>query len=290
MSDGGARLVDRGYRGYDGRRTGSPGAVRSVAEHGLRAVLGIGRPARHKALPIVAAALAYIPAMVFVGLAVVLPDDLLDPEEVASYADYYTVIVAALVLFAAFVAPDALTADRRTGMLSLYMSTPLTRGTYLLARSLAVVATLLVVTIGPPLLLLIGYSFEGEGPDGLGGWLGIFLRIVLSGLVVAVVYGGVSLGLASLTDRRAVASAAIVLVMLVSAALTTTLVQAGGLSRNWYLFNLLVAPFELVFRIYGERGPQPTMSTPGLWGANGAWIAVSWGTAWWRYHTMRVDR
>ena len=38
-----ARLIDRGYRTYDGPRTGTRGAVQSVALHGLRAVLGLGR-------------------------------------------------------------------------------------------------------------------------------------------------------------------------------------------------------------------------------------------------------
>ena len=286
-----AQIVERGYRRYDGERTGARGAVRSVAVNGLRAVLGLGRAARHKVLPVVAATMAYLPAVVFVGLAVLLPDNLLDPEEVADYAGYYFFIVAALVLFTAFVAPDALTADRRSGMLALYLSTPLTRTSYLLARSMAVVATLLVVTLGPPLLLLIGYTFEGEGPDGFTGWLGIFWRVVACGVIVAGVYGGVSLALSSFTDRRAVASATIVLFMLVSAALTTTLVETGDLSSNWYLLNLLVAPFELVFRIYGEPdNPQPDMSTTGLWLANLGWIFGSWGTAWFRYRTLSVDR
>jgi len=256
----------------------------------LRAVLGLGRAARHKMLPILAAVFAYVPAVVFVGFAVLF-SDVLDTEEVASYGGYYFFIISALVLFTAIVAPDALTSDRRNGLLTLYLSTPLTRTTYLFARSAAVVATLLVVTVGPPLLLLIGYTFEGAGPDGLDAWLGVFGRVLLCGVLVALVYGGVSLAISSFTDRRGVASAAIVLVLLLSAAFTTSLVEAAELSANWYCLNLLVFPFELVFRIYGEAdNPQPAMSTSALWASTIAWIVGSFGTSWWRYRTLRADR
>lgn len=285
-----ARIIDRGYRRFEGTRTGARGAIRSVAWNGLRAVLGLGRAARHKILPIVTATMAFVPAIVFVGLAVLLPSDILDPGEIASYADYYGFIVAALLLFTAFVAPDALTADRRSGMLALYLSTPLTRTTYLAARSVAVVGTLLVVTVGPPVFLLIGYSFEGAGPDGFDGWLGILWRAVASGVLIALVYGGVSLALSSFTERRAVASASIVLFILIDAALIAALVEAADYSQNLFLLNILSFPFELVYRIYGEAGPEPEISTAGLWAATTGWIVVSWGTAWWRYQRIKVDR
>ena len=129
------------------------------------------------------------------------------------------------------------------------------------------------------------------GPDGIDGWFGVLGRIVLSGLLVAAIFGGVSLALASFTDRRAVASAAIVLFVLISAALTSTIVEAGNASVDIYALNLFVGPFELVFRIYGEdNGPQPDMSTAVLWLAAAGWILGSWCCTWWRYRTMRVDR
>ena len=45
-----AVIVDRGYRTYGGPRTGTRGAMRSVAIHGVRNVLGLGRAARHAIL------------------------------------------------------------------------------------------------------------------------------------------------------------------------------------------------------------------------------------------------
>ncbi len=286
----GSRILDRGYRPFEGPRGGRANAVRSVAVQGFRSVLGLGRPARTKILPVASAAIAYVPAIVFVGLAVLVPGGILDPNEVASYASSYGFIISALVLFTALVAPSALTSDRRNGMLGLYLSTPLTRSTYLLAKALSVGTVLLIVTLGPPLLILIGYSFEGAGPSGVLGFSGVLGRILLSGLAISAVYSGVSMAVASLTDRQAVASAAIVFVLLVSGTLTTTLVENTSAPDELQLANLVSVPFELVFRIFGENGPMPELATLGVVTANIGWALLGWGFTWWRYRTMAVAR
>ena len=110
-----AQILHRGYRTYDGPRTGVIGALRTVAFQGVRHVLGLGRPAKAKILPIATAAIAFVPAVVYVGLAVLLGDavQLLEEGEVVpTYSDYYGVILLALVMFAAFVAPRS--SDRRS--------------------------------------------------------------------------------------------------------------------------------------------------------------------------------
>ena len=123
----GAQIVDRGFQRYDGPRAGVGQAVRSVAWQSIRSTLGLGRPARHKIFPVLAIAIAYIPAIAFVGLSVIV-GDILDPNEIADYASYYGFITAAILLFAGLVAPEVLVGDRRNGMLAMYLSTPLHRG------------------------------------------------------------------------------------------------------------------------------------------------------------------
>ena len=59
--------------------------------------LGLGRPARHKIFPVIAVVIAYVPAIVFVGIAVLIPGDILDPNEVADYPGYYGFITLATI-------------------------------------------------------------------------------------------------------------------------------------------------------------------------------------------------
>ncbi len=284
-----AQILDRGYRQYDGERTGVTGAMTTVTLQGFRSVLGLGRPAKSKILPLVVAVIAYLPAVVFVGIAALF-GDVFDVSEVADYSGYYAFIVFSLVLFASFVAPEALTSDRRNGLLPLYLSTPLTRTTYVISKYVAVLAAMCIVTIGPPLLQLIGYSFQGIGPDGIDGWFKILGQVLVSGLMVAAVFTGIAFAIAALTDRRAWASIGIVLVLLISSAVTAFVVEHADVSANLYLANLIAASFELVIRIYGEPAQLDTLSTGALAAVNAAWAFGGLGLAWLRYRTLEVSR
>ena len=65
--------------------------------------------------------------------------------DLPTYGEYYGFIVSAIIVFVAFVAPEVLCTDRRTGMLGLYLASPLTRDTYLLAKAIAVAVVLATV-------------------------------------------------------------------------------------------------------------------------------------------------
>ena len=80
-----------------------------------------------------------------------------------SYSDYYGYVTAAIVVFTAFVAPELLCSDRRDRMLGLYLASPLTRDTYLLAKAAAVMAVLGLVTLGPPLFMLLARTDRRHG-------------------------------------------------------------------------------------------------------------------------------
>jgi ABC-2 type transport system permease protein len=285
-----ARILDRGYRRYTGNRRGAGGAVRSVAWQGLRSVLGLGRPARTKILPLASIVFAYLPAVAFVGIAAVLPVDLIGEDALPTYADYYGFIISAIVLFCALAAPEVLVGDRRTGMLALYLSTPLDRPRYLVAKVIALAAALAMVTIGPPLLLLVAYTFEGAGPDDVGDWLVLFVRILVAGLAVTTAYASTSMAAASLTDRRAFASVGIILLLLVSASLSAVLVEQAQMSDLWWTINLLAMPFELAQRVYGEPGDLPELSTWTVLAANVAWTLAGGAVVAWRYRRLRVTR
>jgi ABC-2 type transport system permease protein len=287
---GDAQIVERGFQRYEGRRSGVPGAVRSVSWQSIRATLGLGRPARNKIFPVIAVVIAYLPAIVFVGVAVLIPGDVLDPEDVADYPGYYGFIILAIVLFTALVAPEVLVSDRRNGMLAMYLSTPLDRRTYLVAKALAVAAMLGLVTLLPPVLMLIGYTVENSGPDGLQGWLLTLGRIVLSGVAISAALAAVSMAASSLTDRRAFAAIGIVLLLFATPTLATALVEGADLSPYWRLVDISTMPFELVFRIFGDPGNFPELSTWAVLASNMVWTVGGVAVVWWRYSRLVIAR
>ena len=252
-----ARIIDQGYRSYDGPRTGLPGAVRSVVRYSVRHTLGLGRPARHKILPWLAVVIALVPAVVFVGLAVVLNVDIIEEEILPDYHEYYGFITTALFFYCGIVVPDILVSDRRNGMLPLYLSTPLERWSYLTSKALAVALTLAVLTAGPVLFLLVAYTIEGSGPDGLIEWLKIFVQIIASGAAISAAFTAASLAAASLTDRRAFASVGVILLLWGSGFVTLALVEAAEMSERVYAFDLGGISDELKNRIYSVKGLDP---------------------------------
>ncbi len=284
---GGAQIAARGFQRYEGARSGVPGAIRSVTWQAMRATLGLGRPAKNKIFPVLSVAIAYVPAIVFVGLAVLIPSGIVDGP---TYPEYYGFVTSAIALFAALVAPEVLVADRRNGMLALYLSTPLHRGTYLVSKMLAVVITLGLVTLGPPILVLLGYTFDGSGPDGFGNWMVVLLRILLSGVAVSAALTAISMAASCLTDRRAFAAIGVVLIVLATPILSSALVDGAELSENWRLIDVFSMPFELVFRIFGVEGNFPAVSTLAVIGVNVAWTIGGFAVVAWRYSRLVIAR
>ena len=287
---GGARILDQGYRGYDGERRGVGGAVRAVHRAAVQRALGLKRSARYKVVPLLVAVLSFLPAIVFVGAVALLPTSFRD-ELPFGYSDYYGYITAAIVLFVSFVTPEVLCTDRRTGMLGLYLSGPLDRLRYLLAKAAAVATVLAVVTLGPTLLLLIGFTLADTGPAGALDAARTLARIVASAAVVNIWYTTLSLAVSSLTDRRAFASAGIILTVLVSSAVVNALVE-NGLSAPLRLLDLFGLPFDLVRRIYGERGSGSIteLSTASMALAATALVALFIAVLAWRYRRLEVTK
>jgi ABC-2 type transport system permease protein len=283
-----ARIVDRGYRRYDGPRLGPAGAQRSLIRHTAQRVLGLRRPARAKVLPVLAAVIAYVPAIVFIGLAALLDiGEFIDV--IPTYAEYYGFVVSAIIVFVAFVAPEALCPDRRTGLFGLYLAAPLTRNRYVVAKAIAVAGLLAISTIGPPLLLLVANIIQGLGPDGPVDIAVLLFRILVAGVVVTAVLSAVSLGISSLTDRRAFAAAGVILVLLVTGVVANALVEAEA--PAWLLaLSLADAPFELVYRIFGERGNLPEVDTVSLAAGQAGWFLLGSAVLWYRHQRFVVTR
>ncbi len=290
---GGARIADQGYRHYDGPRLGPDHAMRSVVAHTLRRILGLRRPARAKILPVLTIVFSYLPAVVFVGVIALFgrfgaQDDA--RRVVPKYGDYYGFVLSAIVLFVTLVAPEALCPDRRSRLLSLYLASPLTRMTYLLSKAAAIFIVLSVVTIGPPLLLLAGLTLQGSGPDGVGGVLEVLARILVSGVMLAALFTAVSTAVASLTDRRAVAAAATLLLLAGTGTVAGTIHFGLHGPAGALVLSLTTGPFELIRRIYGQTSTIPELSTAGLAASVVAWTLLGAAVTVWRYQQLQVTR
>lgn len=285
----GARIHERGFVHYVGPRGGPHTALRSLVWHSARRLLGLKRRARAKALPIVAGLIAYLPAIVFIGLAALVPrelGELLIPGTEA----YLGFILPSVYLFAALGAPGILCPDRREGTLALYLASPLTRDTYLTAKAAALVGFLAIVTIGPALLLLVGLSAVDAGPSGAIGVVVAVGRAVAAGSVIAAVVTGLTMALASLTDRHATASGFIILWLLASRALVDGLLLEGlDAPTPVALLDISDLALEFSARVYGTTSEFDVGFGLVLLAA-AAWIVLTGSFARWRYHRLQVTR
>ena len=293
-----ARILDRSYRSYDGPRSGLIGAMRTVTAHSMRHALGIKRRHGAKVIPVITILLAYVPAIVFVGIVALIKNDAVKNDVLPTYAEYFGFISAVIFIFSAFVTPELLCPDRRSGLLGMYLASPLDRNTYLVSKAAAVTAILSIITIGPLLLILLSYTILGEGPDSPLHWLITLARIFAGGLCVAALHTTLSLAIASTTTRKAAASAVIILVIVGSAGITNVLVFGADQSVYIQLFNFLRLPFDSVLRIFGERTAINNRRAARLndipaavtIGANVAWTFVFATFVWWRYRKIQVTR
>lgn len=284
----GARIFDVGYRSYDGPRNAPAWALVTVWLHTVQRVLGLHRSFRHKVLPGIALVIAFLPALIFAGIAAFLPVDPILEDILPSYGEYVEYIATALALFASFVAPEALCTDRRTGMLDLYLAGPLDVKRYLAAKWAAVAGVMLTMTVGPQLFILVAFTVESAGPPLEDAPL-LLLRIVVSGIGVALFYTAVAMGVSSLTTRRAVAAVATVLVLLVPSIAVGAAVESGGAPDELALLTPAVAT-EYAWRVFDDvRGPLEVdlpierLSTELVAAGLVGWIALGAAVCWVSY-------
>lgn len=285
-----ARIIDRGYRRYSGDRTGVRGAVWTVWLSSVQRALGLRRSAWAKVMPFAAVLISYVPAVVFIGQVALLGDEDVVGLELPSYGDYFPYIQAALTLVVAFVGPEVLCGDRRTGMLGIYLASPLTRDSYLAAKAAAIASVLSLVTIGPTLLMLVAYVLQGVGPDGPGGVASTLARIVGSGLFLSVLYTAVSMGVSSLTDRKAFATASLLLLLVVSSFFLGVLVEVAGLPDAAHAGNLLLGSFSFVQLVHGEAPDLEGLTLPVTSLGLGAWAVAGAVVCRVRYQLLQVTR
>lgn len=195
-----AVIVDRGYRTYDGARTGMRGTMRAIVYDGFRRVLGLRRKARRKVLPWLFVVLALASVIILIGIHWANPAD---NFELPTYGEYFDIISVVTLLFAALAVPELFVPDRVQGVLNVYYSRPLTVGRYLLSKAVAMVVVLASFLLVPQLILHIGLAALSD--DGflsyLGAHLDILWKVPAAAMVYVMVHGAVAATIAAFLPR-----------------------------------------------------------------------------------------
>ena len=211
-------VYDRGYRPYDGPRGRRGAATFALYKASMRRALG------------------HPPLVAPEGRAVRAARRRHDPGdrqrrhrlrhprpssstgiEIITYRDYVGVS-SALLLFVALVAPDVMCPDRRQRVLPLMFARPLTGVDYVVAKVGAIATILFAFSFLPQVVLFVGNMLVSDSAlDYFTGHLDVLWKVP-----VAVAAAGASttpsigVAIASLTDRRIVAGAAVIGLFLVT--------------------------------------------------------------------------
>ena len=243
-SDHGA-VYDRGYRPYDGPRGFRGAATLALYKASIRRALGIRRSWRQKFAPFVLLGVVTIPAIVNVGIGYVTRDRLENTFEIVTYRDYVGVS-SALLLFVALVAPDVMCPDRRQRVLPLMFARPLTGVDYVIAKVGAIASILFAFSFLPQVVLFLGNMLVSDSAlTYFKGHLDILWKVPLAVVLLAVYYAVIGVAIASLTDRRIVAGAAIIGLFLVTSISSGILVGERSEGSYGALLNVLALPIYL---------------------------------------------
>lgn len=266
-------IHDIGYRHYDGPRLGRAYIARSLFGHGLRAAFGIGRTARSKVFPFALLGAILLPALILVTVTNVGNLDSLP----LPYTQYAMVTQAVIALFAAIAGPQLFSRDLRYNTIGLYLSRPPERPDYVIAKSLALVAAIAIVTCSPLVILYVGALLAGLP---LGGQTGAFLLAVVGAVLLSVVFAAIAALVSSVTTRRGLGIAAIIAAFMLSFGVVNI---AGGImdavgNRTASEFAGLFSPQTLVDGVQvwalGADGASSALAAPSSNAVGALYLAV----------------
>jgi ABC-2 type transport system permease protein len=283
----GGVIHDLGYRRYDGPRLGRSGIVAALAWHSFRSAFGFGRGARAKIVPVIAFIAMCLPAVVN---AFAMSRG--NPQAV--YYDTYTPALRDIIMtiFVAVQAPELVSRDLRSRVLPLYFSRPIKPADYPLAKYLGFTAACLVMLEVPLLLLWGGSVANVHGGAAVWGQTKALIPGLLIGLMWAVSLAAIALVLASLTGRRAFATGAVAITLLLTFTLAEILLQvesqavmqagpalAGGPPAPGLAEKAagLFSPFTLFNGVrmwLGGTNPADNVAQPGGFGAVYALVLI----------------
>ena len=265
-------VFDLGYHRYTGRREGRGWVIRALAIYSLKRALGIKKRWTAKIVPIVLYAFAFIPVIAIVGIRS-FAGGAID----IGYNTLYSALSLTLLVFAATAGPEMLCDDRRYGVLPLYFSRALTRTDYLAAKVGALALLMASIALLPPFILFLGNTFLDASPiDYLTSHLGDLGRVLVLGALLAVLYAAVSLVVAAFTDRKGIATAVNLGLVLISTGIIGAVFAA--LEGSWRRYLVLLSPSDIADGLIGwvfgfPSGPSTSLVAQA--GISGWWYLLA---------------
>jgi ABC-2 type transport system permease protein len=207
-------IHDLGYRPYDGPRASQGAIAWALFVSGFRNAFGLGRSGKSKVLPFLLLALNLLPAVIVVGVMVLVGVDRLP----VTYAQYASQTQILLSIFVASQAPVLFSRDLRHGTIALYLARPLPSAAYAVARWASLLAATLVFLLVPIVALYVGavlseLDVTEQTTDALeAALLALLLAVGLTGI------GGL---ISSISVRRGFAVVATIAVLLLGNGVVT---------------------------------------------------------------------
>ncbi len=245
-------IYDRGYRHYDGPREGRARRLQAIGWAGVRRALGLKRSWKTKVIPFGLLVMAFGPVLAFLGVRLLVGEA---AGQFLGYGRYLGIVAVLLLLFAATAGPELLCPDRRSRVLALVFTRPVTRADYLVAKAAALLLVMGLIALLPLLVLFVGNTLTApRAVTYLRGHLGDLGRILLAGGALTVFYSAVALAVASLTERRRLATAALLGAFLGSTVVAQVLFFTARFpGRRWVaLLALQALPARFVEWVFGE--------------------------------------
>lgn len=271
-----AVIHDLGYRRYTGPRLGEGAVARAFFGSGLRHTYGLGRSGRSKVLPMLLLGLMLLPALILVGI-LVQARTLLDlDDQIVAYSAYPITTQLLISVFVAAQGPALFSRDLRFGTITLYLSRPMRRTTYVLVR-LASLTTATFILVAAPLLLMYAGGVLADLPPGRE--TGRILTALVGALLLAACLSGLSALVSALTVRRGLAVAAVIVVLLVSYTVVATI---QGISEEVGSETVgeiagVFSPYTLVngLQVYLFDSPAATPTPPGGDGMGALYVVAT---------------
>ncbi len=292
LGPGAARIHEQGYRRYAGIRRGPNAAMRAVADHTLRFILGYRRKARAKVIPFGVLVVALLPALGFTAALLAIPafarefatELLPGPEAYLGGTIFLTYVAAAIA------GPAALCGDRAHGTLALYLASPLTRDTYLVGKAIAVMGYLWALTTVPSLVYVLGTSLSAASTLSSADVATDVLQVLTAGTLMAVAYGALSMAAAAIADRQGAAGALVVGFVMVSGIVVGGIVEGFHLPEAFGMLDVNQAFLAVVIHVHGQGGPGAPFGVLPSAIAWLAWVGGLLALVRFRYHRLQVTR